>query len=484
MTRDESAETSPAIAGFHPDPTICRVGEDYYVAMSSFEYSPSVPIWHSRDLQTWTLLANALDRDSQFQSARSRAGGGIWAPTLRHHAGRFWLITTDSDSQRGQRLFMADAPEGPWSEAVEIPELVGIDPDIAWTQDGRCLVTYCAWNDEGAGIRQAEIDPHTGRALTEPQWIWRGTGLSHTEAPHLVQRNDWWYLFVAEGGTERGHVVSVARSRAPHGPFVPAPEEPLYTHRSTDHPVQNVGHLDVVQSSDGSWVGVHLGVRARGITPGFHTNGREVFLVDVAWIDDWPVIRPSSISFKSERWDFQESFTSESLHPRWISPAARPETFCQPGSDGLQVWASDTSGLYVRVQPLHWEAAFEMSASDAVAVVEVRVDDRHRFGARISGGGVQALLTIGGVEVDIGPQVPHDGWVAIGSVPSATGGPDDLVVLAGSGRSTLAVVDGRYLSTEVVGGFSGRVVGIRTESGIAMLRSFRLHELDSSAARL
>src|SRR5690606_26324974 len=128
-----------------------------------------------------------------------------------------------------QLLFTAENPAGPWSDPVVVPGTVGIDPDLAWDEDGTCYLTWCAF--EG-GIAQVTIDPTTGAVLSERRSLWSGTGMKAPEGPHLYRVGDWWYLLIAEGGTERGHSVSVARSRRPDGGFEPHPANPILTHRS------------------------------------------------------------------------------------------------------------------------------------------------------------------------------------------------------------------------------------------------------------
>ncbi|GAA3484973.1 hypothetical protein GCM10018966_095050 [Streptomyces yanii] len=150
--------SNPVVPGFHPDPSICRVGTDYYLACSSFEYFPGVPIFHSRDLVHWTQIGNALERPDQLRlSPDAASSGGIYAPTLRHHDGRFWLITTNVHDG-GNLLFTATDPAGPWSDPIRVPGVPGIDPDLAWDDDGNCWCTY-------AGVGQIRIDPHTGESF-------------------------------------------------------------------------------------------------------------------------------------------------------------------------------------------------------------------------------------------------------------------------------------------------------------------------------
>ena len=279
---------NPVIPGFHPDPSVCRVGDEYVLATSSFTYFPGVPIFRSTDLVTWTQIGNALDRVSQLDLTGTDdfSSGGVFAPTIRHHDGRFWMITTVFSSTGVTNFFVtAVDPARPWSEPVPVPVL-GIDPDLAWDDDGNCWVHFSA-----GGILRARIDDRTGEVLDGPVPAWAGTALQFPEAPHLFRRGDRWYLLIAEGGTERGHAVTIARGTSPTGPWESCPANPILSHRSTDRPIQNTGHGDLVEATDGSWWMVLLGTRPRGITPMYHVLGRETFLVPVDWVDGWPVPR-------------------------------------------------------------------------------------------------------------------------------------------------------------------------------------------------
>lgn len=158
-------------------------------------------------------------------------------------------------------VYTSTDPAGPWSDPVRVPGVPGIDPDLAWDEDGTCWCTY-------AGVAQVRLDPSTGEILGEPYPVWSGTpGATTPEAPRLYRIGDHWYLMLAEGGTERGHSVSIARGPSPSGPFEPCPANPILTHRGTYKPVQNTGHADLVQAPDGSWWMLLLAVRPQGGTP-------------------------------------------------------------------------------------------------------------------------------------------------------------------------------------------------------------------------
>ena len=223
---------NPLVAGFHPDPSVVQVGADYYLATSSFEYLPGIPIHRSRDLVHWTLIGHVVTRLGQLQMTGVPTGGGAWAPTIRWRDGVFHVVVADAMG-RGMLLFTATDPAGEWSDGLSLKGIPGIDPDLAWDDEGTCLITFSGLILSGPetgthlGIQQARIDLATGVALEEPRSMWSGTGLIFPEAPHLYRIGRWWYLLIAEGGTERGHAVSIARSESPTGPFEGCPANPL-----------------------------------------------------------------------------------------------------------------------------------------------------------------------------------------------------------------------------------------------------------------
>jgi xylan 1,4-beta-xylosidase len=272
----------------HPDPSICRVGDDFYLASSSFEYFPGVPIYHSRDLVSWRLIGHALTRRSQLDLTGVRSSGGIYAPTLRHHQGVFYLVTTHVE--RGNFVVTARRPRGPWSDP-EWLDTEGIDPSLAFLDDRVFYTRNGVGSDpDHPFVYQGELSWDAGapRIVRALRVIWKGTGGIWPEAPHLYRRGGFYYLVTAEGGTSYGHAVVVARSRRPYGPFEPSPHGPLLTHRDRPrHPVQATGHADLVDTDDGSTWAVLLGIRPG---PGRHHHlGRETFLAPVTWDEDgWP----------------------------------------------------------------------------------------------------------------------------------------------------------------------------------------------------
>ena len=488
-----SGAVRPIISGFHPDPTICRVGEDYYLATSSFEYFPGAPIFHSRDLVTWQQIGNILDRRSQFRLGNGGPSTGIYAGTLRHHDGRFWFITTNvSEFGEGHLLVHAEDPAGSWSEPILIPEAMGIDPDLAWDEDGTCYLTWHVldFTRGGYGIRQAPIDLTTGRFQEEAYPVWQGSGMAAAEGPHLYQIGEYWYLVLAEGGTERGHAVTVARASSPRGPFEACPWNPVFTHRSSTHPVQNVGHADLVQTPEGDWAAVYLGARTRGSTPGFHVLGRETFLAGVDWSDGWPVFDEARYDVPEVDSAFTDRFTEPRLDPRWVVPGGEPSTVASvDGGGGIRLHVPERGNalLCARVRDLAWSADVVLEGSGRFSL---RVDERHWTGLTYDGERVMAEVRIGEMRHVLATADVPAGEVTLriqstapltAPVPVGNAGPDDIVLslIRPDGTEELARLDGRYFSTEVASGFTGRMLAlsaVRDDSRVRII-SYRPQSL-------
>ncbi|KRF19358.1 glycoside hydrolase family 43 protein [Paenibacillus sp. Soil787] len=329
--------TNPVIPGFYPDPSICRVKDDYYLVTSSFAYSPGVPIFHSKDLVHWRQIGHCLTTEQQLPLGNGWLSGGIYAPTIRHHDGWFYMVTTNV-SGGGNFFVRSKQPDGPWSEPIPVAQ-EGIDPSLLFDEDGRVYFQSTCSGDEGYGIYQCEIDISSGSLLTGSRLISKGTGAAHPEAPHLYKINGLYYLLIAEGGTEYGHMVTISRSSSPYGPYELCPHNPILSHRSLSSSIHATGHADLVQAHDGSWWAVFLGIRPVSY-PYRHHLGRETFLAPVSWTaDGWPVIgnggrveaimeAPQLPSFRWPTKGVRDDFLDATLGFEWVflrnpDPASR-----------------------------------------------------------------------------------------------------------------------------------------------------------------
>lgn len=251
---------NPVIPGFYPDPSVCRVGNDYYLVTSSFEYFPGVPVFHSKDLINWKQIGHCLTRDSQLNLDKCYFSAGIYAPTIRYHDGVFYMVTTNV-SGSGNFYVSATDPAGEWSDPIWVKQ-GGIDPTLFWDDDGTCYFMSNGGFEGGTAI--SKIDIATGKLLSEPVTVWLGEGGRFPEAPHIYKKDGYYYLLIAEGGTEYAHAVTIARSKNIFGPYESCPSNPILTHskRSAQNsPIQGVGHADLIQAHDGSWWAVFLGFR-------------------------------------------------------------------------------------------------------------------------------------------------------------------------------------------------------------------------------
>jgi len=496
---------NPLLPGFNPDPSIVRVDGVYYLTTSTFEYLPGLPVYRSTDFQTWTQIGNVASRPEQLGIGDVPTHLGVYAPTLRHHDGLFHLIVTILGG-RGCVVFTAEDPAGEWSDGTVIQGLQGIDPDLAWDADGTAFLTYSgvvATEDGGqrGAILQVSVDLATGTILDEPRELWSGTGLKFPEAPHLYQRGSSWYLLIAEGGTERGHAVSIARGDSPRGPFEGAPTNPVLSARSTSRPIQNTGHADIVELPDGGDGMVLLGMRPLGRGQAYSILGRETFATRVDWVDGWPVVEPVELRPRPSEVVFRDDFAAESFDPGWLAVRRTPAEVASRSADELVLTADrgDLDGRHPaflgrRQNGVSSDVSVEVDVSQGTGGLSVRFDEQHHFDleaegtptgnrltARVRLAGLQQTWT---AELPAGPLLlrlasspqeqvfPGDVAEAMTFTAAPVGDPDDVV--------TVAEIDGRYLSAEVVVSFTGRVVGPFCSAGTATFRRFEQRATDSS----
>jgi xylan 1,4-beta-xylosidase len=490
---------NPVLPGSHPDPSICRVGEDYYLATSTFEYFPAIALHHSRDLVNWRWLGHVLDRPSQVDLDGIACSDGLYAPTLRHFDGLFYIACTlvGGTGQSGNFLVTAADPAGAWSDPVWLPEAPGFDPSLFFDEDGRCWLCG-AWERDPieqpgrTTVWLQELDLAGLRLAGERHLIWTGAARDArwAEGPHVYRVDGRYYLLAAEGGTAFEHAVVVARSDAVTGPYESCPANPVLTsrHLGAGAPIVGTGHADLVELPDRSWWAVLLAMRP--YPDGTWNLGRETFLTPVDWQDGWPVFSPGSgrvladerrPSLAAHPWPIAprcDSFDSPVLADCWLMIRTPREQwwslFDRPGHLRLRLrpptLADRANPSFVgrRVQHRDFTAYTVVDVAprapgEAAGLALVHSDAFHiRF--EVSGVGPRAVRLVcrrDGVDAVVAEVGAGDGIVRLGV--EARGQQYAFRL----GDETVAVVDGRVLSWRVAGGFFGALVGVYATSNRA-----------------
>jgi len=285
---------NPVLTGFSPDPSICRVGEDYYLVNSSFVWFPAIPVYHSRDLVNWKLIGHGMTRPAQLNLNNVKDKDGIWAVTIRHHDGLFYLIGTASKSGGNFYMTAKDAA-GPWSDPVWLKDAPGIDASLLWDDNGKCYYTGNrfdfdkTWPSQCA-IWQQELDLKKQALIGERKILTYGyaNNAASTEGPHVYKVDGKYLLLVAEGGTDYFHAISAHHSNNVFGPYIADKINPVLSHRQLgkDYPIQAVGHGDLVQTQNGDWWALVLGKR---VGEGDFALTRETFLCKVKFENGTPI---------------------------------------------------------------------------------------------------------------------------------------------------------------------------------------------------
>ncbi|QRR00231.1 glycoside hydrolase family 43 protein [Dyadobacter sandarakinus] len=332
-TNNASAQSitlvNPILTGFYPDPSVVQVGKDYYLVNSTFSYFPGIPVFHSKDLKNWKQIGNVIDRPSQMDFMGEKLTRGLFAPAISYHKGTFYVTCTDIDHD-GNFVATAKNPAGPWSDPVRIPQVRGIDPSLFFDEDNKAYIIY---NSDAPDhkplysghrtIRIYEMDPVTLKVIgEEKQLVNGGVDLSKKpvwiEAPHIMKRFGWYYLYAAEGGTSVNHTEVVFRSKSVWGPYVPYENNPILTQRGLPEdrkdPVTSAGHAQFVDGPDGKTYAIFLAVRP--YEGDYYNTGRETFIAPVTWKDEWPVINPDT---KEIQYQYKASF------PEVKQPGALPQ---------------------------------------------------------------------------------------------------------------------------------------------------------------
>lgn len=501
---------NPIIPGFYPDPSICVVGDDFYLVNSTFAYFPGIPIMHSRDLAHWEQIGNVMDRRSQLPLDGCGHSEGLFAPTIRYHEGTFYVICTNV-SGGGNFIVTASDPAGPWSEPYYLPSADGIDPSLLFDDDNKCYYIGTHENPKGClydgdcCIWIQELDLKTMKLVGEAKDVWSGAmrNVRWPEGPHLYKKDGYYYILHAEGGTGSDHAVTVCRSRNIWGPYENNYKNPILTHRhlGKDYPIQYTGHGDLVETPSGEWYMVLLAVRP---LEGFTTLGRETFLSRVIWEEGWPVVNPGvgrlteTVEIGLEPWDPSCPDTGHEVYDfggmERLGDAfvflrnPDPDSYRLCAGEGLKLscggcaLTEKASPVYVGLRQRHHyflaEAVLKLSAENPEGEAGVALVQSNDYHLRLALTGDEAaqkrLLRVYLCEAG------QDREIAATSLSVSTAlGTEEIrlslevrglsakVSLSRGGAETEVVkdVDIRSLSTETAGGFVGCTVGLYAAGG-------------------
>lgn len=494
---------NPILSGYYPDPSVTRVGEDYYLVLSSFAHYPGLPIFHSKDLVHWTQIANAIDRPGQLDFTGMRTSQAVFAPDISYHAGTYYIVNT-CVSCKGNFVITAKDPRGPWSDPIWLP-FEGIDPSITWEGDKAYIVNNRAPDEtpryEGhRAIWIQEYDWRAGKMVgPSTQLINGGVDISKKpvwiEGPHVFKKDGWYYLTAAEGGTSVNHSQVVFRSKDLLGPYVPFAGNPILTQRDLDpnrpNPVTSTGHATLVQTQKGDWWATFLGVRP--YADDFYNTGRETFLLPVTWTDGWPMIlphgkpvpmvgklpnlpaQPAPALPTSGDFSYVDRFAGNTLSMQWVGirtpktpfykvergelvitrPAPLGDLDKVPGFVGRrQQHANATVSVTVRYAPT--------KAGERAGLAAVQSDLHYLFYGLTNSGGTRtlALYTRAKGDEQLVASTPLPGTAPVTLTLRITGGTMAFDYASGAKNGTLKRdLDARFLSTHEASGFVGTIIG-------------------------
>ena len=500
---------NPILKGFYPDPSITRVGGDYYLVNSTFAYFPGLPVWHSTDLVHWKQIGNAIDRPGMLDFKRLGLSRAVFAPAIEEHEGTFYILNTCVDCQ-GNFLITAKDPKGPWSDPVWLPTVGGIDASLFFDDDGRAWILN---NDDPPGPAEyqghraiwiQEYDPKA-KVTIGPRTVLLDKGVDPStkpiwpEGPHITKKDGWYYLTAAEGGTAEGHSQVALRAKSVLGPYVPYKNNPILTQRGLPKdrmlPITSAGHADLVDTPDGKWWATFLAVRPYG--DDLYNTGRETFLLPVEWKDGWPVILengktipyvatapnlpapkvlppPTTGAFKAV-----ETFKGPDLPLNWMTIRIPTERWWSVGKGALTLQArpeklADQPSFWGRRQQ-HINASARVTMNfaakadgDRAGLTALQSDEFFYFLGVVRSGGKPVLR----LERRAGASDPVDG-VVVAETPLTGAGPVDLKITARAGEYDFAYAvkpgnwkvlkagaDGTMLSTKKAGGFVGAMFGV------------------------
>ena len=481
---------NPVIRGYNPDPSVCKANGKFFLVTSSFQFFPGVPLFESDDLINWKQIGYCLTRESQLRLDNVGSSGGIYAPTIRYNEGRFYMVTTNMghEEAEGNYFVWTDDIYGQWSEPVYVDQ-EGIDPSLYFENGKTYFISNCDAENEQSAILQCEIDPATGKKLTESKIIWNGTGGRYLEAPHLYKIGKYYYLIAAEGGTEYGHMVVYARGDSLWGPFTNYPHNPVLTNRNLGgYPLQGIGHGDLIEDNNGNWWMFALAFRQIQQWMTFHNLGRETCLMPVTFEKDgWFTVGdgtaklkyetdriPSDVkqifktnyTFANSCWDKDWQFLRTHHRENYIFSDDVLKIKSAP--DNLDTPGGGTPALIgLHQKEFDMELKVKVKTIDGEAGLSVYMDENHHYDLALikedSSYKVLLKLNVGDIKYEKSSvNFAHNEVKFIVRADAINYTffyiEDDKEIKLGWGQT-------RYLSSEVAGGFTGVILGLYSQNG-------------------
>ncbi|BBF45240.1 beta-xylosidase [Lachnospiraceae bacterium KM106-2] len=468
---------NPVLRGMYPDPSVCKAGDKYYMVCSTFHLFPGVPLFESEDMINWRQIGHCLTRKSQLNLDGALSSGGIFAPTIRYQDGRFYMVTTNESNQKNFYV-TTDNIYGEWSEPIFVDQ-DGIDPSL-YFEDGHAYFMSTRGDDKGIScICMCEIDIASGAKKSDTKILWYGSGGRYIESPHLYKFGSYYYLVVAEGGTEYGHMVTYARSESMWGPFEEYPHNPVLTNRNLGgYALQGAGHGDIVEDVHGNWWFMHLAFRQVDKWLPYHHLGRESCLEPLTWKEDgWftmgtegtarlEVEASDSVSFKEQELSYHKTFSNLDWKKDWCYLRNPEFDNYQMEKDSLSLRGTKVSlfdidsptFLGIRQDEFDMELSCKVEAADQEAGITVYMDEKHHYDLAVEGDAVFLRYTIGCVSKEM-KAVTNKGLGTTLKIKADALG-YYFYMVEDEEEIFMGKADTRYVSTEVASGFTGVILGL------------------------
>lgn len=481
--------TNPVISGFYPDPSVCMAKDSFYLVCSSFQYFPGIPIFQSEDMVNWKQIGHCLTRKSQLDLTKSKASCGLFAPTIRYNNGRFYVVVTNVNNNENFYVYTDDI-YGEWSEPIKVNR-GGIDPSLLFCEDKAYFISNGEDDYGENGVSLCEINIESGEIIGKAKCICKGSGGRFIEAPHLYRIGEYYYLLVAEGGTEYGHMECLFRSRDPFGQYESCPSNPVLTNRNLGgYTIQGAGHADIVEDKNGQWWMVNLAFRQINDWRQYHTLGREVYLEPIYWNEKgWFTVGTDGTCRKGYIVENGKCFALEDVNyfyaeeykwklikeqacfirsPNYENYVFKENSIMLKGTQNKLSSMENVTFAGMRQKEFNFSAEIEINTSELPegrkCGLTAYMDENNHFDAFAENDGgliiISGELTIGGIKTICDRFKTKEKKIDLKII----GKSQSYTAYSEIGQSHMLFhAQSKYLSTEVCEGFTGVIIGVFCE---------------------